>query len=233
MGEYRKQALVSIVTVLGNQTSAAQYLGYRVPSIVSKMMNDARPITDKTARRWEKILGLPPQWMDEDINDAQRAQDLLTAMHLVNVMDTTTDKVVNKDHTYGLGDTFRRLRKSQGLTQADIAKRIGISRTSVVNIESGRQTITQEILHAFATAIDCTVSIHFTPKGLELPQQSIELVESIRPVTIKETRLQEVARSVHSAVVSANNSPSIQIQFIVGAMKIALDEVGVTQEDIK
>jgi len=154
-------------------------------------------------------------------------------MQLVTAIEPESDEVVNKDHTYGLGETFRRLRRAQGLTQADIAKRIGLSRASVVNMELGRQTITQEVLHALADAIDCTATIHFTPKGLNIPQQSIELVESIKPVTIKETRLQEIARSVHGAIVSANNSPSIQIQFIVGAMKIALDEVGVTQEDIK
>lgn len=47
---------------------------------------------------------------------------------------------VNVDLLYEMvGDRVRRARHSAGVSQAKLAKKLGMSRTSVVNIEAGRQ----------------------------------------------------------------------------------------------
>lgn len=50
------------------------------------------------------------------------------------------------------GHALRRLRESHGLTQHALAKRIGLTRTSVVNIERGRQRILLHQVEIFARA---------------------------------------------------------------------------------
>ena len=55
-----------------------------------------------------------------------------------------------------VGRTIRMLRKSAGMTQADVAREIGLSRTSVVNIEAGRQRPTIDTLDAIGVALRVT-----------------------------------------------------------------------------
>lgn len=55
-----------------------------------------------------------------------------------------------------VGRTIRVLRKSSGMSQADLAREIGLSRTSVVNIEAGRQRPTIDTLDAVGVALGVT-----------------------------------------------------------------------------
>jgi transcriptional regulator with XRE-family HTH domain len=50
-----------------------------------------------------------------------------------------------------MGERLRIAREISGLTQSEIAKELGLTRTSVVNIESGNQSIP---LHTFVTLCD-------------------------------------------------------------------------------
>lgn len=51
------------------------------------------------------------------------------------------------------GLRLARLRQDVELTQQDLAKRVGLSRTSVTNIEKGRQQVTLETLYRLAGAL--------------------------------------------------------------------------------
>lgn len=51
------------------------------------------------------------------------------------------------------GEHFRKLRKAAGLTQEDVAERVGLTRTSVTNIERGRQHISLHQLYLLAAAV--------------------------------------------------------------------------------
>lgn len=52
------------------------------------------------------------------------------------------------------GRRLRELREKAGLTQDQIAKAIGLTRTSVTNIEAGRQSVDLATLYSLADALD-------------------------------------------------------------------------------
>lgn len=52
-----------------------------------------------------------------------------------------------------LGQRIQRVRRQQNLTQENLASLVGLSRTSVVNIERGRQKVLAHILVRLAAAL--------------------------------------------------------------------------------
>lgn len=52
-----------------------------------------------------------------------------------------------------LGPEIRRLRKTRRLSQEQLGKRVGLSRTSVTNIERGRQHVNLEMARLFMAAL--------------------------------------------------------------------------------
>lgn len=54
---------------------------------------------------------------------------------------------------------FSQLRKAAGFTQQAVAKRVGLSRTSIVNLEAGRQDVPLSKLQAYATAVGARLTI--------------------------------------------------------------------------
>ena len=56
-----------------------------------------------------------------------------------------------------VGERITRLRITQGLTQSDLAKQIGLQRSSVANIEVGRQRTPLHVLVAAAQALGVTL----------------------------------------------------------------------------
>lgn len=62
---------------------------------------------------------------------------------------------MESSHIYRrLGARIRQFRKEAGLTQAQLATQIGISRASLANIEAGRQQVLVHHLYAIAEAVD-------------------------------------------------------------------------------
>lgn len=68
--------------------------------------------------------------------------------------------VVKRKVAARFGGAVRKLRVRQGVTQETMAKRVGLTRTSIVNIECGRQNISLGDLFMFAS------KLHTTPKRL-------------------------------------------------------------------
>src|SRR5437899_1560593 len=57
-----------------------------------------------------------------------------------------------------LGRRVRRARETAGLSQAELAQRIGMSRTSVTNIELGTQRVPLHVVFDLASALDTSVN---------------------------------------------------------------------------
>ena len=70
---------------------------------------------------------------------------------------TVTKDVVQCEPVYvSFGEIIKAHRLKRGWTQTDLADRVGLSRTSVTNIEIGRQRVLLSDLFAFARALDVT-----------------------------------------------------------------------------
>jgi transcriptional regulator with XRE-family HTH domain len=72
------------------------------------------------------------------------------------------------------GSRLRELREEKSVTQEELAKRVELSRTSITNIEKGRQRIMLHQLVELAEALDAN------PSDL-IPQVESENGEALRP----------------------------------------------------
>jgi transcriptional regulator with XRE-family HTH domain len=77
-----------------------------------------------------------------------------------------------------LGEVVRTHRERAGLTQGELARRVGMTRTSITNIESGRQKVQLHTLYDIAHAVDVS------------PQALLPSPEAVTPEAI-EDRLPE------------------------------------------
>lgn len=57
-----------------------------------------------------------------------------------------------------IGKRIREERKALGFNQTDLAQEVGILRTSIANIEAGRQRLPIYMLYRIATALGITVN---------------------------------------------------------------------------
>lgn len=65
---------------------------------------------------------------------------------------------MDKQAAYAVGKQIQRVRKEAGFNQKELSEFVGISRTSIVNIESGVVSATLENLYKIAESLN--VSIH-------------------------------------------------------------------------
>lgn len=64
----------------------------------------------------------------------------------------------------GMGKQIRALRKVRGMSQSDLAFYCGLTRTSIANIEGGRQNVSLVRLNDIATALGYELKIKFELK---------------------------------------------------------------------
>ena len=60
-----------------------------------------------------------------------------------------------------LAETLARLRCKAGITQAEVARRMGTTQTAIARLESGRQSPSMQTLQAFARATGFCLEIGF------------------------------------------------------------------------
>lgn len=68
-----------------------------------------------------------------------------------------------------LGKAVATRRKIMKLTQAEVAKAVGISRASIANIESGRQKVLLHQVYGLAKALDLKTITELVPATLPKP----------------------------------------------------------------
>ena len=90
-----------------------------------------------------------------------------------------------KEHLYvAFGERLRELRSTKDLTQAALGRRVGLTRTSITNIEAGRQHISLGVLYRLADALG-------EPAGALLPLMDNYLAEE--PGGILHARISKLA----------------------------------------
>lgn len=70
----------------------------------------------------------------------------------------TNDKLISFSATE-IGERIASLRKTKGLTQKELAEKIGVTRTVVTDYECGRVRLYDESLAKLASVLDCSVDI--------------------------------------------------------------------------
>jgi transcriptional regulator with XRE-family HTH domain len=96
-----------------------------------------------------------------------------------------------------LGRLIRARRKGMFLTQQAVAARIGISRASLANIETGRQKVLVHQLYALAAALDLTPVDLLPPVGASAPSQDWSSLPL--PDDLKLEQKKQIARLVNAA----------------------------------
>ena len=67
--------------------------------------------------------------------------------------------MLSGDQLYpAIGRAVRSARDEAGLTQEELGRRVGLKRTSITNLEAGRQQIQVHTLYALAEALGITVT---------------------------------------------------------------------------
>lgn len=61
------------------------------------------------------------------------------------------------DFDQELGSRLRRCRRAKGVTQAELARSLGVARTSITNIEAGRQPLSAWLLWRIARLLDAEI----------------------------------------------------------------------------
>jgi transcriptional regulator with XRE-family HTH domain len=87
----------------------------------------------------------------------------------------------------GVGRKIRQTRENQHLSQDSLAQRLGISRTSMVNIEAGRQHAPLHVLWQIAELLETKLTVLIpSPEELLAPQNQTvldkEMLEQIEEV---------------------------------------------------
>lgn len=85
-----------------------------------------------------------------------------------------------------IGKRIRHAREATSLRSGDLAQRVGLDRSSIVNIEAGRQKVTIDRLYAIADVLDVPIRDLLPPN--RRPSQATKIME------LPEVRSDESAR---------------------------------------
>lgn len=103
-----------------------------------------------------------------------------------------------KEHNEAIGIVVKALRKQAGYTQLAFSKVVGLNRTTLVNIEKGRQALSTFQLMKIKEALNLQSVDQFFPNDPNVSQQYSEvIVTSLYPLTPKQ---EEEVRRVVSTV---------------------------------
>ena len=121
--------------------------------------------------------------MSSFVVSSHKTSDNDSAVH--NMADTT------KLYRF-VGEQIKRRRKELGMTQADLADAIGQLRTSVANIEAGRQKTPLHVLYDISAALDISLKM-LLPEDAEVigavTADAIDLMARHLPQSAKNLRL--------------------------------------------
>lgn len=92
---------------------------------------------------------------------------------------------VNEDLLYEqIGDRLRTRRREFDLTQSEVAETAGLLRTTIANIEAGRQRVSLHVLYKLCTILNLEVT--------EILPATTEIVAPLTPAVSIEEQLQNV-----------------------------------------
>ncbi len=94
-----------------------------------------------------------------------------------------------------VGRALRKRRQAAKLTQGDLAGRVSLSRTSITNIEQGRQHVTLHVLYALADAVGVKPT-DLLPDSAALAGHDHELEKAMRKLSLPQEQKDLIQRVV-------------------------------------
>lgn len=92
------------------------------------------------------------------------------------------------------GELIKKYRKQAGLTQEQLAKKIGVSLMSVRRYESNERVVTEEILQKIAAVLGCSKwDLRPTMTMYEMYQRDIESIPDMSPIKFPNDSLRQGA----------------------------------------
>ena len=117
-----------------------------------------------------------------------------------------------------IGEKLRNLRKNAGMTQADLAKKIGMSPSAIGMYEQGRREPDSEILVKFSKIFN--VSVDFLV-GIEKKKHSKKKLVKIDELAKK---IEKILRKSGKKSAKSNEIDDLTIEKIVKAVKDGIEQ---------
>ena len=119
---------------------------------------------------------------------------LVCGIDIESAMDSFV--LMNETNLYtSLGKAIATKRNELGLTQAFVAKKIGLTRASLANIETGRQKVLLHHVYRLASALELPTIMDLIPASLSAPLDTEPLQLSESTVTpAQRAQLESVVR---------------------------------------
>ncbi|MBC2714090.1 MAG: helix-turn-helix domain-containing protein [Desulfobacteraceae bacterium] len=115
--------------------------------------------------------------------------------------------MIKKSIYIEFGKKLEAARNKAELTQEALAKRVGLSRTSITNIEKGRQRIPFHMLYLFADALGVLPKDLMPEKKIESEQMEYEFnMELLKGINIEEKSLGWVKRVIESGKIKETDN---------------------------
>lgn len=148
----------------GNQSRAAEALGYSTPSLVNRYLSGGKDIGDKTARKIEETFGFPQFWMD-----AEAAAPSLTALppQKTAVRETLVSGALEQWQIEDAGRLKQLFEVHAKYSQDEFGRRYEIGGQGIVwQYLNGRRALNVDAANRFARGLGISVDT-FSPRLAE------------------------------------------------------------------
>ncbi|WP_455154532.1 LexA family transcriptional regulator [Cupriavidus campinensis] len=144
----------------GNQSRAAEALGYSTASLVNRYLSGGKDIGDKTARKIEETFGYPTFWMDSEVASSPASARTTTAPVIATVALGTLEKWQIEDAA-----RLKELFDSKAtFSQEEFGRRFEIGTQGMVwQYLNGRRALNIKAASAFAKGLGVAVDT-FSPR---------------------------------------------------------------------
>ncbi|WP_408589298.1 helix-turn-helix transcriptional regulator [Novosphingobium sp.] len=99
-----------------------------------------------------------------------------------------------------LGEAMLVRRKRLGLTQAQVAKKVGVSRESVANMEAGRQRVLLHHVYGLMQALDLKAITDIIPATLPRTSGESAIALEVSGAPVSDTQKSEIERLLSQAL---------------------------------
>ncbi|UVI39671.1 helix-turn-helix transcriptional regulator [Qipengyuania spongiae] len=99
-----------------------------------------------------------------------------------------------------LGEAVLVRRKHLGLTQAQVAKKVGVSRESIANIEAGRQRVLLHHVYGLARALDLKVITDLIPATPPRASGEAAMAVKVSGALVSDTQKSDIERLLNLAL---------------------------------